>query len=51
MGHRYIVCLNERQATKDRLTREAIIKALEEKIPKGPKGSDRQQGLPPLCQA
>ncbi|MDP3185489.1 MAG: IS1634 family transposase, partial [Anaerolineales bacterium] len=38
MGRRYIVCLNERQATKDRLTREAIIKALEEKIPKGPKG-------------
>ena len=37
MGRRYIVCLNERQATKDRLTREAIIKALEEKIPKGPK--------------
>ena len=38
MGHRYIVCLNERQATRDKLTREAIIKALEEKIPKGPKG-------------
>jgi transposase len=38
MGHRYIVCLNERQATKDKLTREAIINALEEKIPKGPKG-------------
>ena len=38
MGHRYIVCLNERQATKDKLTRAAIIKALEEKIPKGPKG-------------
>ena len=38
MGHRYIVCLNERQAIKDRLTREAIIQALEEKIPKGPKG-------------
>jgi len=38
MGRRYIVCLNERQATKDRLTREAIIQALEEKIPKGPKG-------------
>jgi transposase len=37
MGRRYIVCLNERQATKDKLTREAIIKALEEKIPKGPK--------------
>jgi hypothetical protein len=38
MGRRYIVCLNERQATKDKVTREAIIKALEEKIPKGPKG-------------
>ena len=38
MGRRHIVCLNERQATKDKLTREAIIKALEEKIPKGPKG-------------
>jgi transposase len=37
MGRRYIVCLNERQATKDKLTREAIIQALEEKIPKGPK--------------
>jgi transposase len=37
MGRRYIVCLNERQAGKDKLTREAIIKALEEKIPKGPK--------------
>jgi hypothetical protein len=37
MDRRYIVCLNERQARKDRLTREAIIKALEEKIPKGPK--------------
>jgi transposase len=38
MGRRYIICLNERQASKDKLTREAIIKALEEKIPKGPKG-------------
>ena len=38
MDRRYIVCLNERQATKDKLTREAIIRALEEKIPKGPKG-------------
>ena len=37
MDRRYIVCLNERQASKDKLTREAIIKALEEKIPKGPK--------------
>ena len=38
MGRRYIVCLNERQASKDKLTREAIIEALEEKIPKGAKG-------------
>jgi len=37
MGRRYIVCLNQRQASKDKLTREAIIKALEDKIPKGPK--------------
>ncbi len=37
MDRRYIVCLNERQASKDKLTREAIIEALEEKIPKGPK--------------
>jgi len=37
MDRRYIVCLNERQAAKDRLTREAIIAALQEKIPKGPK--------------
>lgn len=38
MGRRYIVCLNQRQASKDKLTREAIIKALKEKIPKGAKG-------------
>jgi len=37
MDRRYIVCLNERQAAKDRLTREAIIAALQEKIAKGPK--------------
>ena len=37
MDRRYIVCLNERQATKDKLTREAIIEALEAKIPKGAK--------------
>jgi transposase len=37
MGRRYIVCLNQRQANKEKLTRETIIKALEEKIPKGPK--------------
>jgi transposase len=37
MGRRYIVCFNQRQAEKDKLTRQSIIKALEEKIPKGPK--------------
>jgi transposase len=33
MDRRYIVCLNQRQAAKDRLTREAVIEALKEKIP------------------
>lgn len=37
MDRRYIVCKNLRQAEKDKRTREAIIEALEEKIPKGPK--------------
>lgn len=37
MDRRYIVCVNDRQAEKDRKTRETILKALEEKIPKGPK--------------
>ena len=38
MDRRYIICLNERQAAKDRMTREAIIDALKESISKGPKG-------------
>ena len=38
MDRRYIICLNERQAAKDRMTREAIIDALKERISKGPKG-------------
>lgn len=37
MDRRYIVCVNDRQTEKDRKTREAILQALEEKIPKGPK--------------
>ena len=37
-GRRYIVCVNERQAHKERTDREAIIEALEEKIKRGPKG-------------
>jgi transposase len=37
MARRYVVCLNDRQAAKDRLTREAIIEALKEKIRQGAK--------------
>ena len=37
MDRRYVVCLNDRQAAKDKLTREAIIEALKEKIPQGAK--------------
>ena len=37
MDRRYIVCVNDRQVAKDQWTRETILKALEEKIPKGPK--------------
>ncbi len=38
MGRRYIICLNEHQAAKDRASREAIIDALKERIAKGPRG-------------
>jgi len=37
-GARYIVCINPRQARKDRKDREAIIISLKEQIKKGPKG-------------
>jgi hypothetical protein len=37
MDRRYIACVNDRQAEKDRKTRETTFKALEEKIPKGTK--------------
>ena len=37
MGRRYIICQNVRQAVKDRLTREAIIEALEKQIASGAK--------------
>jgi transposase len=34
-GNRYIVCLNEQQAEKDALDREAIVTSLEDKIKSG----------------
>jgi transposase len=34
-GHRYIVCLNEEEAKKDRAARESMVRALEEKLAKG----------------
>jgi len=37
-GARYIVCINPRQARKDRKDREAIIASLKDHIKKGPKG-------------
>ena len=36
-GHRYVVCLNEEQARKDRADREAILASLKEKLKQGPK--------------
>jgi len=36
-GRRYIVCLNEDQATKDRADREAIVAALSDKLKQGDK--------------
>ena len=34
-GHRYIVCLNEEEAKKDKVARESMVWALEEKLAKG----------------
>jgi len=36
-GHRYVVCLNEKQARKDAADRQAIIDSLEEKLKINPK--------------
>jgi hypothetical protein len=36
-GRRYIVCLNPKQARKDRADREAILASLEEQLKKGDK--------------
>jgi hypothetical protein len=35
--HRYVLCLNERQARKDALDRQVIVDALKEKLQKNPK--------------
>jgi transposase len=35
--HRYVVCLNEEQARKDRADREAIVEALRAQLPQGAK--------------
>jgi hypothetical protein len=34
-GHRYIVCLNEEEAKKNKAARESMVRALEEKLAKG----------------
>jgi arginine repressor len=34
-GHRYVVCLNEEEAKKDKVARESMVKGLEEKLAKG----------------
>ena len=34
-GRRYVVCLNEEEAKKDKVTRDSMVKALEEKLAKG----------------
>jgi len=44
-NHRYIVCLNSRQARKDAQDRQAIIAALSEKIKKGPKSLVGNKGF------
>lgn len=44
-GRRYMVCLNEEEAKKDRAARESIVKALEGKLAKeGPKALIRNRG-------
>ena len=43
--HRYVVCLNEDQATKDRLDRDAIVKALTDALKKGDKSLVGNQGF------
>jgi transposase len=42
--HRYLVCLNPRQARKDEQDRQAILEALEEQLQRDPKALIRNQG-------
>jgi len=44
-GRRYIVCLNEDQATKDRADREAIVAALSDKLKQGDKALVGNKGF------
>ena len=48
-GARYIVCINPRQARKDRKDREAIIASLKEQIKKGPKSLVGNKGYRNSC--
>lgn len=43
-GKRYIVCLNTKQARKDKADRDAIIEALEDRIKSGPKSMIGNKG-------
>jgi len=44
-GRRYVVCLNEEEAKKDKAARDSMVKALEEKLAKGgPKVLVRNRG-------
>ncbi len=43
-GHRYVICLNSRQARKDARDRDAIIAALREKMRQGPKSMVGNKG-------
>ena len=42
--HRYVVCLNNEQAKKDRADREAIVSALREQVPQGAKSMVGNKG-------
>jgi transposase len=44
-GRRYIVCLNPKQARKDRADREAILESLEEQLKKGDKSLVGNRGF------
>ena len=43
-GHRYVVCLNPREARKDEQDRQAILEALKEQLRRNPKALIRNRG-------